>query len=390
MKKLDLKTKVPIFSWVPNELSEDELTMLTNMGNLPSIYPHISLMADAHLGKGSMVGAVIPAQGMVIPAAVGVDIGCGMHAIKLNCKSQALEGKISKIRTAIEAAVPVGFASHAEPVSFPQFSSPMSSFKALKADVKDLEGRAAKQLGTLGGGNHFIEVSLDTKDNVWIVLHSGSRNIGKEIAERHIAVAKAQDSMKSLPDPDLSYFLAGTKEFREYWTDLTWAQNYAFINRIYMKRLILTAIREILKEEETSVVSEVKCHHNYVSQEATPYTDAYVIRKGAIAVYPGTWGIVPGSMGTSTYIVVGRENQPDEALFSCSHGAGRLFSRGAAKRQFTIADLEKQTEGIDCRKDADVLDEIPSAYKNIHEVMAQQVKLVDIVDELHQVICIKG
>lgn len=374
-------------SWVPNTLSPDEEQMIANIVKLPIIFKHVALMPDAHLGIGSMVGSVVATKDSVIPATVGVDLSCGMAALKTPFKSSILEGKLSALRAEIEKSIPVGFNSHVDEQN--QNWSGWSKFNTLFADVQDRFEKARLQMGTLGGGNHFLEVCIDTEDSVWLLLHSGSRNIGKEIAERHIKIAQTLHDLTDLPDPHLAYFLAGTKEMKEYMNDLHWAQSYAWENRETMLRLFKTAFNKIVNDGKEFIPrTTVNCHHNYVSEEVHFGENVIVTRKGAINAERGRLGIIPGSMGSRSFIVSGLGN-PD-SFNSCSHGAGRSMSRGKAKKTFTVADLEMQTKGIECRKDAGVLDEIPSAYKNIDVVMNAQKDLVEIVAELRQVVCVKG
>lgn len=390
MKTLEIPGSVAeIKSWVGHEMSMDEHNMLRSISKLPIIYKHIALMPDAHLGKGSMVGSVVATLGAVIPATVGVDIGCGMAAIKTPFKSGVLDGKLQSLRADIEKNIPVGFSSHEHGDTYSGSWRGWESFPSLHAGVQDRQGRAMQQMGTLGGGNHFIEVCLDIEDNVWLVLHSGSRNIGKELADRHIATAKTLHNLKTLPDPDLAYFVAGTPEMVNYTNDLMWAQAYAKQNRDVMLGILFKVFsKSVGVGTKWKPEMAVNCHHNYVSVEDHFDRAVYVTRKGAINAEKGVLGIIPGSMGAKTFIVSGLGN-PD-SFNSCSHGAGRRMSRGEAKRTFTVEDLEAQTKGIECRKDIGVIDEIPSSYKNIEQVMANQADLVEVVAELHQVLCVKG
>jgi len=378
-----------ILSWVTHEMSDDEHKMLRNVSRLPCLYKHVALMPDAHLGIGSMVGSVIATKDAVIPATVGVDIGCGMMAVKTPFKSGILDGKMAEFRHEIERAIPVGFNDYRDPVDESLEWNGWSEFGELHRGVQDRKKKAMKQLGTLGGGNHFIEVCLDTDDNVWLMLHSGSRNIGNEVATRHIATAKTLHDLNTLPDPALAYFVQGTDEFKAYWHDLDWAQQYAMKNReIMMKRLLRSFNRMFNDQHEWTPEITVNCHHNYVAVEEHFGDKVYVTRKGAINAEAGRYGIIPGSMGAKSFIIKGLGN-PD-AFNSCSHGAGRKMSRTAAKKKFTRDDLKAQTMGVECRKDQGVVDEIPGAYKDIEEVMRAQNDLVAVVAELKQVICVKG
>lgn len=392
-----------VLSWVNHELGPQEVDMLRNVSRLPCLFKHVALMPDAHLGKGSMVGSVIATKDAVIPATVGVDIGCGMMAVKTPFKSGILDRKLKEFRHEIERAIPVGFNDYKEPVDESLEWDAWGEFERLHSGVQDRKRKAMKQLGTLGGGNHFIEVCLDTEDNVWLMLHSGSRNIGNEVATRHIATAKSLHDLNTLPAPDLAYFVYGTPEFKAYWHDLDWAQRYAMKNReIMMKRLIrsfnrmfagtptpssaMSEANAVEWEKKPEVV--VNCHHNYVAVEQHFGDVVYVTRKGAINAEVGRYGIIPGSMGAKSFIISGLGNA--ESFNSCSHGAGRKMSRTKAKQKFTRDDLEKQTAGVECRKDKGVVDEIPGAYKDIEEVMRNQSDLVEVVAELKQVICVKG
>lgn len=381
--------KADILAWVNHDLSLDEQNMVRNVSRLPCLYKHVALMPDAHLGIGSMVGSVVATKDAVIPATVGVDIGCGMAAIKTPFKSSILEGKLKDLRHEIERTIPVGFNAYKESVDDASRWEGWENFGDLHKGVQDRKSKAMKQLGTLGGGNHFIEVCLDTEDNVWLMLHSGSRNIGKEIAERHIATAKTLHKLNELPDPNLAFFIQGTVEFKDYWHDLEWAQSYALKNReIMVKRLLKSFNRMFNKDKEFRPEIAVNCHHNYVASEEHFGEKVFVTRKGAINAELGRYGIIPGSMGAKSFIIKGLGNA--ESYHSCSHGAGRKLSRTAAKKRFTREDLERQTAGVECRKDSGVIDEIPGAYKNIDEVMRNQTDLVEVVAQLKQVVCVKG
>ncbi len=534
--------KADILSWVNHALSTDEHNMLRNVSRLPCLYKHVSLMPDAHLGIGSMVGSVIATKDAVIPATVGVDIGCftgntlvptldgkpyslrelaendrevvvyactesakivaakatakktranaklvkivldngaeirctpdhkfmlrdgsflevenliagdslmplyreidkvgfvkveqnyltahnhkvvsvepineredvycltvpeyhnfaleagvfvhncGMMAVKTPFKSSILEGRLKDLRHQIERTIPVGFNEHKEAVDESLAWEGWKSFGDLHKGVQHRKAKAMKQLGTLGGGNHFLEVCLDTEDNVWLMLHSGSRNIGKEVASRHIETAKSLHKLNELPDPNLAYFIQGTEEFKNYWRDLEWAQAFAFKNReIMMKRLLKQFNRMFNDSRDFEPEIAVNCHHNYVAAEEHFGEKVYVTRKGAINAEAGRYGIIPGSMGAKSFIISGLGNP--QSFNSCSHGAGRKMSRTQAKKAFSREDLERQTAGVECRKDAGVIDEIPSAYKDIDEVMRNQSDLVEVVAQLKQVVCVKG
>src|SRR5690349_17951012 len=336
-----------------------------------------------------MVDSVVATKDAVIPATVGVDIGCGMMAVKTPFRSGILDGKLKDLRLAIEEAIPVGFSEHKESVDEASQWESWQDFENLHKGVHDRKAKAMKQLGTLGGGNHFIEVCLDTENFVWLMLHSGSRNIGKELADRHISTAKSLWTLSELPAPDLAYFVQGTPEFAAYWKDLKWAQGYAMKNReIMMARLLQVFNKMFNHRQPFKSEIQVNCHHNYVALEEHYGEKVFVTRKGAINAEQGAFGIIPGSMGAKSFIVRGRGLA--ESFNSCSHGAGRKMSRGAAKRAFTKDDLARQTSGVECRKDVGVLDEIPGAYKSIEAVMKNQEDLVEVVAEIKQVVCVKG
>jgi len=376
--------------WSPiDEIEYGALTQLKNICGLPWV-KHVSVMPDVHFGKGATVGSVIAMKGAVSPAAVGVDIGCGMLAAKTNLTAKDLPESLRKLRLSIEEAVPVGFSSH-DTVAGPARSLKLwEDYDNLTSDVtkQGLLSKAMSQIGTLGGGNHFIEVCLDTDDNVWVMLHSGSRNIGLRLAQRHIATAKQliHNHSAEVVDRDLSVFLANTPEMEAYRHDLYWAQEYALANRAEMFRLL----SKVMVEHFPTIRFDdaIQCHHNYVSEETHFGEDLFVTRKGAIRARKGDMGIIPGSMGTKSYIVRGLGSA--DSLSSASHGAGRVMSRSKAKKTFTLEDFQKQTEGVECRKDKDVIDEIPQSYKDIDQVMANQSDLVEVVAQLKQVLCVKG
>lgn len=386
----------PVKLWTPRaEVETTAMEQLQTMAKLPWVFRHIAVMPDVHWGMGCTVGSVIATKEAIAPAAVGVDIGCGMGAIRTNLTAADLPDSLAALRSSIEAAIPVGFNAHAEESttseflsdeSKAEFDSLMGNFRALDEGVKDLAPRANKQVGTLGGGNHFIEMCLDTDQRVWLMLHSGSRNIGKMLAEIHIGRAKKLAHNAELPDKDLAVFLAGTPEMEAYRRDLFWAQRYAFLNRQVMFDLYKNVVSKAFPQARFE--APILCHHNYVSEETHFGEQVLVTRKGAINAEKGRLGIIPGSMGARSFIVEGLGNP--ESFNSASHGAGRKMSRGKAKKTFTVADLEAQTAGVECRKDKDVLDEIPGAYKDIEQVMANQRDLVRVVAELKQVLCVKG
>lgn len=379
-------TTVEAKLWMPNTTVESEaLDQVRKIASLPQVYG-VSIMPDAHAGKGCVVGSVIAMKGAVSPAAVGVDIGCGMAAVKTNLKASDLPDDLKAIRSQIERDIPVGFDSHKYLTGFVKGFDLWDRFKELDPLVQGDLHKALHQCGTLGGGNHFIELCLDTDQNVWMMLHSGSRNIGKTLAEIHMARAAKLEHNKIIVDRDLSTFLAGTKEMEDYRRDLYWAQEFALVNRKVMLHLYEKALLRFfpqLKLEESVI-----CHHNYVSEEKHFDEDLFVTRKGAIKAAKGDMGIIPGSMGTKSYIVRGLGN-PD-SFNSASHGAGRTMSRSKARKTFTEQDIKDQTYGVECRKDKSIVDELPGAYKSIEEVMKNQSDLVEIVYEIKQVLCVKG
>jgi tRNA-splicing ligase RtcB len=381
------KARVPVKLWAPlHEVESAALDQLTNIANLPFVFKHVAVMPDVHVGKGATVGSVVATSGAVVPAAVGVDIGCGMAAVKTNLTSMDFkDGDLAKLRHAIERGVPVGFSGHEyAPQRAQTWMKNINGVHALT-----LSSKFTNQLGTLGGGNHFIEICVDTEDSVWIMLHSGSRNFGKSIAEVHMAKAKelCKQMFIHLTDPDLAYLAEGSEAFDQYLEDVETAQDYAAENRrIMMAEVVRNMVTQF---PMFGLIGDIiNCHHNYISRENHFNKNVIVTRKGAIRAREGDVGIIPGSMGTRSYIVRGLGN-PD-SFNSCSHGAGRRMSRGEAKRRFTLQDLEEQTAGVECRKDEGVLDEAPGAYKSIEQVMANQADLVEIVAELKQVLCIKG
>jgi tRNA-splicing ligase RtcB len=316
---------------------------------------------------------------------------CGMNAIKTPFVADQLEGKLKKIRLDIEAAIPVGFNENKEVEKVVTNWQGWADFKELHPGVQDLKGKAMRQMGSLGGGNHFLEVCLDTENQVWLMLHSGSRNIGNMLAQCHISTAKDLAKMTNtyLPDPDLAYFVARSPKFDAYWRDLQWAQEYARVNRdVMMARFKRIVEKHLAGGKATKPLLSVNCHHNYAEKEVHFGEEVYVTRKGAVRAREDDYGIIPGSMGAKSFIVKGKGNH--DSYCSCSHGAGRLMSRNKAKKHFSLDDLLEQTAGIECRKDEGVLDEIPGAYKPIDEVMANQSDLVEVVATLKQVICVKG
>jgi len=367
---------------------------LKNTASLPFVFRHVAAMADVHLGKGATVGSVIATKGAVCPAAVGVDIGCGMAARKTSVLADRLTPEdLKKLRHSIEREIPVGREQKRQP--FDAALAWMRSRGRPESASGALLDKAVHQLGTLGGGNHFIEICVDKDDGLlWVLLHSGSRNIGKSVAEIHINRAKGamKQMIATLPDPDLAYFVEGTPEFRQYRKDLDWCQEYARENREIMMERILRQLAYALGFEgdvsRLGITMAVNCHHNYVADEVHFGERVLVTRKGAIRAGAGELGIIPGSMGTGSYIVRGLGNR--EAFESAPHGAGRKMSRGEARRRFTAEDLVCQTKGVECRKDTRVVDEIPGAYKPIEEIMEKSSDLVEVVARLKQIVCVKG
>jgi tRNA-splicing ligase RtcB (3'-phosphate/5'-hydroxy nucleic acid ligase) len=390
------KGQVPVKIYT-QEVESQAIDQLVNISKLPFVHHHIAAMPDVHLGIGATVGSVIPTKGAIIPAAVGVDIGCGMNALRLSLHANDLPDNLRRVRSAIEAAVPVGFNEHDRSVSQNSTLKPLDKgleqildkHRGIASMQKNFAQTWAKQLGTLGGGNHFIELCLDEAQAVWIMLHSGSRGIGNVIGRYFIELAK-KDMEKhfiQLPDKDLSYFKEGTTYFDDYVNAVHWAQDYALINRREMMRLILDALKTVLPSFEITKEA-INCHHNYVAKETHYGESVYLTRKGAISAREGELGIIPGSMGAKSYIVSGKGNP--ESFCSCSHGAGRRMSRSEAKKRFNTEDVQAQTSGVECRKDAGIIDEIPGAYKDIDHVMALQTDLVEVVHTLKQIVCVKG
>ena len=365
---------------------------------------HASLMPDAHYGKGSTVGSVVATQKVIIPAMVGVDIGCGMMAVKTSLKSEDLPQSLKAMRLNIESAVPHGRSDRGGKNDVGSWRGDIPTevgerwSEELKADFEDICTKHPKikssnhinHLGSLGGGNHFIEICLDLEDSVWIMLHSGSRGVGNRIGNYFISLAK-EDMRKyfiNLPDEDLAYIPENSFYFWDYFRALRWAQKYAKINREIMMEGIIKSVRESLKVPFQITDKAINCHHNYVTKEVHYDKEFWVTRKGAVRAGKGDLGIIPGSMGAKSFIVRGKGNA--DSLTSCSHGAGRIMSRNKAKKCFNEKDMVEQTKGIECKKDSSVIDEIPRAYKPIEKVMAAQSDLIEILAELRQIICIKG
>jgi len=388
--------RVPVKLWT---LDADAATrqQLENVARLPIVFHHVAAMPDVHLGIGATVGSVIATERAIVPAAVGVDIGCGMCATRTSLTAEDLDEKtLTAVFHQISRDVPVGFGQHApDRAHFGQARRFERGLRRIFERHPDLQKRIGKhsdwtrQLGTLGGGNHFIEVCLDESGQVWVMLHSGSRGIGNAIGMHFIELARRDMGRldAQLPDRDLAYLTEGTVHFDDYVEAVAWAQDYARENRAVMLDLVLDALRRHLPPFEVTREA-VNCHHNYVERERHYGADVWLTRKGAIRAREGDFGIIPGSMGARSYIVRGKGNP--ESFDSCAHGAGRRMSRTAAQKQFTAQDLADQTRGVICRKDRGVVDEIPAAYKPIDEVMANQSDLVEVVHTLRQLLCVKG
>ncbi|WP_428138334.1 RtcB family protein [Delftia acidovorans] len=394
---------VPIKMWTKGVPVEDEARrQLENAARLPVVFKHVAAMPDVHLGIGATVGSVIPTIKAIIPAAVGVDIGCGMMAAKTTLRAEDLPDNLGPLRSAIEQAVPHGSVPRHRGRDPGSWENPPVSVDQVWATLADefdllceLHPRLAntnnrKHLGTLGSGNHFIEICLDEAGFVWFMLHSGSRGVGNAIGTHFIELAKkdAELHQRNLPDKDLAYFEEGARYFGDYVRGVSWAQKFAMRNREVMMANLIATVRKVIAKPFESHVEAVNCHHNYVQQERHFGQDVFITRKGAVSARRGELGIIPGSMGARSYIVRGLGNP--ESFESCSHGAGRVMSRTKAKKMFSVEDHIKATEGVECRKDANVVDEIPMAYKDIDAVMAAQQDLVEVVHTLKQVVCVKG
>ena len=384
-----------------DDIDAQALRQLHNIASLPIVHPHVAAMPDVHAGIGATVGSVIPTRSAIIPAAVGVDIGCGMNAVRTTLTASDLPDNLARRRSAIEAEVPVGFeqlewsrvlgsrpARAVRPLG-DRLARIVERHRGIAKMLRQFERTWICQAGTLGGGNHFIELCLDEEQRVWVMLHSGSRGIGNVIGRYFISAA--QKDMRrhqlQLPDADLAYLSEGSTLFDDYVDAVDWAQDYALLNRSEMMRRVLDVLATFAPPFRLDGEA-INCHHNYIARETHGNEDLYVTRKGAISARQGELGIIPGSMGARSFIVRGKGNP--ESFCSCSHGAGRSMSRSEAKRRFNRFDLAEQTAGIECRKDGGVVDEIPSAYKNIDAVMAHQGDLVEVVHTLRQVVCIKG
>ena len=396
VKEVLTSARVPVKIWT-DEVDDKSRAQLSNIASLPFIHHHVAAMPDVHLGIGATIGSVIATYKAIIPAAVGVDLGCGMVAARLSLTANELDEKaLQKVFDQISRDVPVGRDQHRDERVLVDAAKPfepgLKSLTDRHPELLKAFGKFSKwtnQMGTLGGGNHFIEVCLDETNQVWVMLHSGSRGIGNAIASYFIALARKDMErwMIQLPDRDLAYFPEGSEHFADYVEAVHWAQDYAMQNRTSMLELVLAALQRHLPPF-TVTTEAVNCHHTYVAQEHHYGENVWVTRKGAIRARVGDLGIVPGSMGARSFIVRGLGNP--ESFCSSAHGAGRKMSRTAAEKQFTVADMVAQTQGVICRKDKDVIDEIPGAYKNIDQVMANQADLTEILHTLKQVVCVKG
>ncbi len=384
----------PIRIWT-DDIDPAALAQLKNVSTLPFVHAHgVVAMPDVHVGIGATVGSVIATDHAVIPAAVGVDIGCGINAVRLSLHASDLPDNLAPIRHQIERDVPLGMgpAGSHKHKNRPAFDPDLAKrLQLIMTKHPGLEkNNAQSQIGTLGSGNHFIEICLDQNDAVWVMLHSGSRGIGNLIGRYFIE--KAKKRMESfgiqLPDNDLAYLPDDSDDFKDYVEAVQWAQDYAFENRRVMMKKTIAALRRHIKKPVEITQEAINCHHNYVEQETHFGRQLWVTRKGAIRARDGDLGVIPGSMGQRSYIVRGKGNL--DSYCSCAHGAGRKFSRTAARKQFSVDDLRAQTEGVECRKDSAVLDELPAAYKDIDEVMANQTDLVEVLHTLKQVVCVKG
>jgi tRNA-splicing ligase RtcB (3'-phosphate/5'-hydroxy nucleic acid ligase) len=402
MKQVIQENGRPIKIWT-HDIEDEALTQLKNLSRLPFIAANgVACMPDVHAGIGSTVGTVIATDRAVIPAAVGVDIGCGMNAVRLSLKASDLPESLKAIRDQIERDIPVGTGGAHQPSVAMSFNVNSLSFDnavniertiidpLYKGDVTKFLNKVRTQLGTLGSGNHFIELCIDENQDVWVMLHSGSRGIGNMIGKHYIEKAKLHMERYyiSLPDKDLAYLPEDTDDFNDYMEAVQWAQDYAMENRKHMMTAVLAALKRHIPVEFSITQEAINCHHNYVEKEHHFGRNLWVTRKGAIRAREGDLGIIPGSMGQRSYIVRGKGNQ--DSYCSCSHGAGRTMSRTKARAMFTVDDLIKQTEGVECRKDDAVLDEIPSSYKDIDVVMSNQTDLVEVLHTLKQVLCVKG
>ena len=407
-QQLNVPGGVPVKMWTNGVPVEAEAQrQLENAAKLPIVFSHVAVMPDVHYGIGATIGSVIPTLKAIIPAAVGVDIGCGMIACKTTLVASDLPDNLGPLRSEIEKAVPHGMSpkqyrreggnrdkgswENTPAAADAAWAQLVTEFDALCVDYPRLKNtNNHRHMGTLGGGNHFVEICLDEAGSVWIMLHSGSRGVGNAIGTHFIELAKkdAELHQRNLPDQDLAYFEEGAQYFGDYVRGVGWAQKFARLNREVMMQAVIGALRKAVPKPFETHLEAVNCHHNYVSKETHFGQEVFVTRKGAVSAKAGELGIIPGSMGAKSFIVRGKGN-PD-SFNSCSHGAGRTMSRTEAKRRFTLADQAQATSGIECRKDEAVIDEIPMAYKDIDAVMAAQSDLVEVVHTLKQVVCVKG
>lgn len=387
---------VPIKTWtdgVPFE--EGARAQVERLATLPIVGPHIAIMPDVHAGIGCVVGSVVPTRKAIVPACVGVDLGCGVNAVRTTLRAEDLPDSLHGLYCDICKAVPHGSSKGEQDVGAHESPSPWWAYHAAEyalivaANPKVAAKQAPMQLGTLGGGNHFVEVCLDEHGAVWVMLHSGSRGVGNRIGTYFTEKARerALKLDRQLPDRDLAWLDEGTREFDDYWFAVGWAQRYAAENRRIMMDATLAVMRKTLPPFERTQTA-ISCHHNYVERTWYYGEEIYLTRKGAVDASPGKLGIIPGSMGAKSFIVVGKGNL--DSFNSCSHGAGRVMSRGQAKREITVEQHVADTAGVECSKDARVLDESPRAYKDIDAVMAAQRELVDVVATLKGVLCVKG
>ena len=377
----------------PEAIEPAAKQQLLNMAELPFVFKHIAVMPDCHLGKGATVGSVIATKGAVIPAAVGVDIGCGMIAVKTKFFAKDLPDSLEKTRTGIERRIPLGAGAFNKKLTTTAHKR-VAQLKASGRDYQAVDRRWTEALGSLGSGNHFIEICLDESEQVWVVLHSGSRGIGNKLAMKHIKTAQKlmDENRVQLKDRDLAYLVEGRKEFSDYITDLLWAQDFALLNREEMMDRVMTELSYLFYKEDGHQadieLERINCHHNFTQRENHFDENVWVTRKGAIQMKQGQKGVIPGSMGTRSYVVSGLENQM--AYHSAPHGAGRRFSRGEARRRFTMDDFRKAMAGIECRHSAKLIDELPMAYKDIDEVMENSRDLVKVEHTLRQLVNVKG
>lgn len=399
------ENKKPIKAWIDGVQLEDAAKkQLQNIAGLPFIYKHVAAMPDVHWGMGATIGSVIATKGAIIPAAVGVDIGCGMMALRTTLTASDLPDNLHGLRTAIEERIPHGRTDNGgtndrgawgevpelHEIELRKHMADLSVIVDKHPKLEQASRRAQNHAGTLGTGNHFVEVCLDEDQRVWIMLHSGSRGIGNRIGSYFIELAK-KDMERwfiNLPDADLAYIPQGSDLFKDYCGAVEWAQGFARTNRELMMGAAMDAMRSVIDKPFSCDCEAVNCHHNYVSWERHFGENVIITRKGAVSAQADQLGIIPGSMGAKSFIVRGKGNR--ESFCSCSHGAGRKMSRAEAKRKFTLADHAAATAGVECRKDAEVIDETPAAYKDIDAVMAAQADLVEIVHTLKQVVCVKG